>query len=224
MAIKGSEPCGPAGYHTGLVWCEARTATALAHRLADDYAAREIIPNPHLTDDWARTVIESPAVIDAVRDRIGPDVAVENTYLMIKWPGTDFAVPPHQDGTNERMELDPGRSVAAWLAITPATRINGCLEVAHGSHRSGYRSFHRDADHTADTGQPLTAPVTGETFRPLPLQPGDACLIDVRLLHRSGANRSDGTRIGLNVRYIAPHAFTRGGPERRPHVLTGDRW
>lgn len=224
VGSSGPELCGPPGYQTGVVWCHPGTAAALGHRLADDYAGREVIANPHLTDEWAQTIIESPAVIDAVRTLIGPDVAVENTFLMIKWPSTDFVVPPHQDGTNERMELDPARSVAAWLAITPATRTNGCLEVAVGSHRSGYRSYHRDAQHPADTGQPLTTPTAGEMFRPLPLRSGYACLMDVRLLHRSGRNRSERPRIGLNVRYIAPRAFTRGGPEHRPHVLTGDRW
>ncbi|MFJ2191934.1 hypothetical protein ACIOJE_29040 [Kitasatospora sp. NPDC087861] len=35
--------------------------------------------------------------------------------------------------------------------------------------------------------------------------------MDRRLLHRSGTNTSDGARVGLNVRYIAPGGIRRRG-------------
>jgi hypothetical protein len=34
-------------------------------------------------------------------------VAVENTFLSIKRPGDQFTVPAHQDGINDRIQLDP---------------------------------------------------------------------------------------------------------------------
>jgi hypothetical protein len=83
----------------------------------------------------------SAALLGAVHAVIGPDVAVENTFLVVKWPGSDFEIPWHQDGIDRRIELDPDRSVSAWLAVTDATVSTGCLEVIHGSQRLGYLPY-----------------------------------------------------------------------------------
>jgi ectoine hydroxylase-related dioxygenase (phytanoyl-CoA dioxygenase family) len=137
-------------------------------------------------------------------------------------------VPAHQDGINDRIMLDPALAVAAWLAITDATATNGCLQVIPGSHRDGYLPYHRVAPATADDHQrPLTTAddFSEQAFLPLPLPGGHACLMDVRLVHRSGPNRSGRPRIGLNVRYVAPHAVTaRDGADVDLVVLTGTRW
>ncbi|MBO0656272.1 hypothetical protein J1792_26910 [Streptomyces triculaminicus] len=74
----------------------------------------EVIPEAHLPIEWAAYAVRSPGLLRAVQDVIGNAVAVENTFLMVKWPGREFLVPWHQDGTNEHMDLDPERSVAAW--------------------------------------------------------------------------------------------------------------
>ena len=49
--------------------------------------------------------------------------------------------------------------------------------------------------------------------------------MDVRLLHRSHPNRTTQTRIGLNVRYVAPGAVTvRDGSDLHLFPVAGDRW
>lgn len=62
-------------------------------------------------------------------------------------------------------------------------------------------------------------------FLPLPLPAGKACLLDVRLVHRSGPNRSPRARIGLNVRYVAPAAVrVLDGTAPDLFAVTGTRW
>ncbi|MET9884738.1 phytanoyl-CoA dioxygenase family protein [Streptomyces sp. NPDC006430] len=164
----------------------------------------------HLRFEWAAHAVRAPGLLAAVQETIGEAVAVENTFLLIKWPGREFRVPWHQDGTNRRMQLDPARSVAAWLAITDATSANGCLQVIPGSHTSGYLGNDRE---TSSARRGRTLGVQGMPNGPhdhglwLPLDAGQACLMDVRLLHRSDSNTTAGARIGR------PGAHRRG---RRP--------
>jgi ectoine hydroxylase-related dioxygenase (phytanoyl-CoA dioxygenase family) len=219
--------CGDQGYLSPACWADPEHARRLAGRLAGS-ALGEVTRNPHLDQAWAREAVTSPALLASVSALIGPDIAVENSFLITKQPQTAFAVPAHQDGINDRIMLDPAGAVAAWLAISDATTANGCLEVIPGSHCGGYLSYLRAAPSADHGGQrPLTTAgdFPDREFVPLPLNPGQVCLMDVRLVHRSGPNRSRHPRIGLNVRYTAPHAVTvRDGSVVELFVLTGTGW
>lgn len=223
---------GEQGYLPGLVWTEPADAQQLAEQLRQEHAdtGREVTRNPHLECGWARRAVTSLRLLDIVQRLIGPAVAVENTFLIIKWPGTGFAVPTHQDGINDRIVLDPARSLAVWLAITEATSANGCLEVVLGSQTAGYRLYERPEDtstRTREGARPLTAHTGGQEhrFTPVVLRSGQACAMDVRLLHRSGPNRAAQPRIGLNIRYVAPGgAQMRDGSNPSLFAVTGDGW
>lgn len=219
--------CGSDGYLAPLTWAQPAHSAALARQLTSPAEPANVTASPHLSQGWARRAAACPGLLREVCALIGPEVAVENTLLLIKRPGDGFAVPPHQDGINDRIELDPARSVAAWLAITDATAANGCLEVLPGSHRHGYLPYRRAQDATASGRRPLTTgtPAGEAAFAPLPLAAGQACVLDVRLVHRSGPNVGTGMRAGLNIRYVAPGAWTlRAGPPPRVYPVTGDRW
>jgi ectoine hydroxylase-related dioxygenase (phytanoyl-CoA dioxygenase family) len=208
-------------------WTSPGEARGLAQRLA--FAGLgEVTRNPHLEHQWARDAVTCPALLASVKALIGADIAVENSFLIVKQPQSTFAVPVHQDGINDRIILDPARAVAAWLAVTDATTSNGCLQVIPGSHRGGYLPYHREASATPGGGQrPLTTAeaFSDDMFVPVPLPGGQACLMDVRLVHRSGPNQSQRPRIGLNVRYVAPQAVTtRGGSAVDLFIVTGTRW
>ncbi|MFI6640219.1 phytanoyl-CoA dioxygenase family protein [Streptomyces sp. NPDC050504] len=203
----------------------ARAAEIIAGHRADQ---TEVVRDAHLLFEWAAYAVCSPELLTAVQEVIGEAVAVENTYLMLKWPGRDFPVPWHQDGINPRMQLDPERSVAAWLAVTDATTRNGCLQVIPGSHAAGYLDHHRE-ESEAPRGKALG--VEGMPSGPheravwLPLDAGQASLMDVRLIHRSDSNTTAGTRIGLNIRYVAPGAIRASdGHSPSLYPLTGSDW
>ncbi|MFD9905879.1 phytanoyl-CoA dioxygenase family protein [Streptomyces sp. NPDC059063] len=226
----GPSPLGESGYRTGLEWnTNSRARARAAEIIAEHRAAQtEVVRDAHLRCDWAAHAVRSPDLLRVVQETIGGSVAVENTFLMIKWPGRDFPVPWHQDGTNPRMQLDPELSVAAWLAVTDATTINGCLQVIPGSHATGYLDYGRE-ESDARRGKALG--VEGMPNTPhergvwLPLDAGQACLMDVRTIHRSDSNMTVGARIGLNIRYVAPGAIRPSGPHSPSlYPLTGSDW
>ncbi|TFV29745.1 hypothetical protein E4K10_49455 [Streptomyces sp. T1317-0309] len=175
--------------------------------------------NPHVEQDWAHDVVRAPQLLAAVQDVIGPNVAVENTFLVTKWPDRDFEVPWHQDGINHRLELDPHRSVAAWVALTDADESTGCVHVIPGSQRAGYLPFEAEADTGAARGRALGVQVGDSASGvPVTVPAGSGLLMDTRLVHCSHSNTGAGTRIGLNIRFVAP-----GAVSRRQRRLPGDR-
>jgi ectoine hydroxylase-related dioxygenase (phytanoyl-CoA dioxygenase family) len=223
----GASVCGDLGYRGPVTWSTTAAAAELASDLANTPTLGNVTTNPHLNSDWARQAVTCGPIIHEVAAMIGAEIAVENAFLMIKWPGDQFTVPAHQDGINERIELDPARSVAIWLAVSEATAANGCLEVAPGSHQAGYLAYRRAALPAGRSGRPLTTSAgdRGTDFLPLPLAAGQAYALDVRLVHRSGPNTTTRPRIGLNIRYVAPGGWTvRNGPGPPLLPVAGDRW
>jgi len=53
--------------------------------------------------------------------------------VICKQPEIGGAVPPHQDSTF--LYTDPPSAVGFWIALEDATRENGCLSFAKGSHK-----------------------------------------------------------------------------------------
>lgn len=230
LQYAGPSPLGESGYRTGLEWNTHSRARARAAEIIAEHRAEqtEVVRDAHLRFDWAAHAVRSPELLRTVPETTGGAVAVEKTFLMVKWPGRDFPVPWHQDGTNPRIRLDPELSVAAWLAMTDATTVSGCLQVVPGSHATGYPDYVRE-DSSARRGKALG--VRGMPNGPheravwLPLNAGQACLMDVRLIHRSDSNTTAAARIGLNVRYVAPGAIRSSGPHSPSlYPLTGSGW
>ncbi|MGW8355204.1 phytanoyl-CoA dioxygenase family protein [Streptomyces wedmorensis] len=226
--MTGLGPLGPDGVRKVRGWATRAAATARSTHLTAAYRAdgTEVVRNPHLTAEWARHAVRSPALLSAVRRALGPDIAVENTFLVIKWPGRPFEVPWHQDGINDRIVLDPRRSVAAWLALTDADETTGCLRVFPGSQRRGYLPYDAEPDARAARGRALgIAGIDPSEARPLPSQAGDGCLMDVRLVHGSASNTGAGVRIGLNIRFVAPGGCTvRDGSDPSLYPVSGTGW
>ncbi|MFJ6384720.1 phytanoyl-CoA dioxygenase family protein [Kitasatospora sp. NPDC092039] len=217
---------GRRGMSSPIAWSSPGAARGRGALLVAAHRDREIVRNPHLTEDWAASAVRSPNLLVAVQAVLGPDVAVENAFLVAKWPGRSFEIPWHQDGIDARLELDPERSVSAWLAVTDATEANGCLEVAQGSQSAGYLPVEKEPANGTGRGRADQAVgFTPETTVPVPLRAGCAVLMDSRLVHRSGSNASSGARIGLNVRYTAPGGIVRRDPQSPSVVpISGTGW
>ena len=61
------------------------------------------------------------------------DPRVLQSMIICKQPEIGGAVPPHQDSTF--LYTDPPSAVGYWYALEDATKENGCLSFAAGSHR-----------------------------------------------------------------------------------------
>lgn len=122
-----------------------------------------------------------------------------HSKLMQKEPRVGGAWEWHQDyGYWYKNEfLFPDEMISIMIAITTATKANGCLQVIGGSHKLG-RIEHGFAGEQVGASQHYV----DLALKTMPLvyvelEPGDALFFHSNLLHRSAANNSDKARWSL---------------------------
>jgi len=156
----------------------------------------------HLLFTWADELVHHPAILDAVEDVIGPDILCWTTNFFIKEPASPGFVSWHQDSTY--WGLEPDDVITAWVALTKSDLVSGCMKVIPGTHTQSQiphvDTFHQD--NLLSRGQEIAVAVDEAKAVDLVLQPGEASLHHIKLVHGSEPNRSSDRRIGLAIRYI----------------------
>ncbi len=172
----------------------------------------------YLLFDWADQLVHHPIVLDAVEDLIGPDILVYHSTLFLKEAHTGAFVRWHQDSTY--FYLEPHLHVTAWVALSEASVLSGCMRALPGSHRWG--AFAHDDKpgplNMIRRGQGISDRFDGEAGTMMPVAAGEMSLHHTDLVHASGANDSDDRRIGYAISYIPAHVRPVGAI--RPHALS----
>jgi phytanoyl-CoA hydroxylase len=144
---------------------------------------------------------KSKRVIDSVNQLLDGNAPVCHFHskLMQKEPKVGGAWEWHQDyGYWYKNEfLFPEQMMSVMIAITDATKENGCLQVIEGTHKMG-RVEHGFAGEQVGASQ-LYVDLALKTM-PLiyvELKAGDALFFHSNILHRSAANLSDNSRWSL---------------------------
>jgi ectoine hydroxylase-related dioxygenase (phytanoyl-CoA dioxygenase family) len=158
----------------------------------------------HVAAPWIIELARSPAILDAVESLIGEDILLFGTSLFSKKGNDPRFVSWHQDSAY--YGLDPHHEVTAWVALTPATRDNGCMRVIPGSHKGP------DLEHD-ETYDPQNLLARGQTIRGLDedsaafmeLEAGEFSLHHERTAHGSLANTTDAPRVGIAYFYMPAH-------------------
>lgn len=93
--------------------------------------------------------------------------------------------------------------LSAFIAVDPATRENGCLQVIEGSHHCGRIEHVLTGDQSGADQERV-----GEIVKRMPLiyvemDPGDVLFFHANLLHRSDQNRSENPRWSMICCYNA---------------------
>jgi phytanoyl-CoA hydroxylase len=117
---------------------------------------------------------------------------------LVKPPRIGGEKPWHQDAAYFRGS-DPGLMFGVWIALDPATRENGCMEVIPGSQRVGPVPHVPHADINLCTIRPDH--LHAERRVAVPLDPGDALVFHSLTHHYTAANRSDLRRRALQFHY-----------------------
>lgn len=152
-------------------------------------------------DDTYGLLTRSERMVGGVGALLDGDAPVCHFHskLMQKEPRVGGAWEWHQDyGYWYKNEfLLPDQMMSVMIAITEATRENGCLQVIRGTHKMG-RVEHGFAGEQVGASQRYVdlALKTRELVY-VELKPGDALFFHSNLLHRSDANRSDNARWSL---------------------------
>jgi phytanoyl-CoA hydroxylase len=169
-------------------------------------------------DDAYGLLTKSERMVNAVDELMEGDSAVCHFHskLMQKEPKVGGAWEWHQDyGYWYKNEfLLPNQMMSVMIAITDATKQNGCIQVIKGTHQMG-RIEHGFAGEQVGASQHYVdlALKTMELVY-VELMPGDALFFHSNLLHRSAANLSDNSRWSLisvynrsaNIPYNEPSA------------------
>lgn len=153
-------------------------------------------------------------IVDSMEKLLEGEVYHYHSKMIMKDPKVGGAWTWHQDYGYwyQNGVLFPWLS-SVMIAVDPATRENGCLQVLEGSHHCGR------IDHIL-SGEQAGANMerVNELLNRLPLvycemQPGDALFFHPNLLHRSDQNRSEQPRWAMICCYNA----ARNDPYKESH-------
>lgn len=95
----------------------------------------------------------------------------------------------HQD--NFYLKVEPGTCIAAWMALDPADRQNGGLEVVPGTHKMDIFCPEL-SDRNVSFTREYVPPPPGLDVVPVDLDAGDVLFFNGSLVHGSQPNTSDG--------------------------------
>ena len=186
-----------AGYRRRLSAFEAANPT--------NQPFREVVKaKAHLLCLALLEIVRRREILDAVEHVLGPDILCWSTGVFLKEAGNPAFVSWHQDVTY--WGLAPHDVVTAWVALSPATVESGAMRFLPGSH-VGPIGTHTETfarDDLLSRGQTLTDIDEAQAVDVV-LQPGQFSLHHIKLAHGSRPNRSDDRRIGIAIRYVAPH-------------------
>ncbi len=183
---------------------------------------RSLIAMPNLYATFVDEIIRSPRILDRVESLLGPDILCWECAFLTKEPHAKSFFSWHQDA--KYWGLEPYDVLTAWVALSPATRESGCMQVMTGSH-IGELSPHKDTfgqDNMLSRGQEMQVSVDPARCVDMPLEPGQMSLHHVKIAHGSGPNETDDRRIGLVIRYVPAHVRQTTGMRDTAALVRGE--
>ena len=175
----------------------------------------------HVLFPWIDDIVRHPAILDTVEDLLGPNLLVANADLFVKEPHSPSFVSFHQDSFY--WHIEPNNMISVWVALSAATRENGCMRYAPRSHLDG-KQAHEETfgeDNALSRGQ-VMRPQQGRESVDVVLEPGEIAIHHCLLAHASGPNRSAERRVGLTIRYLPPEVRIVGGPPLAATLVRGE--
>ncbi|MBY0586163.1 phytanoyl-CoA dioxygenase family protein [bacterium] len=157
-------------------------------------------------DDVYGLVARSRRVVERMQTLLGDEVYFYHSKMMLKEPRTGGAWAWHQDYgywyNNGCLWPDMG---SCLIALEPATRENGCLQVLAGSHRVGRMDHGKVGDQTGADPERVDLLAQQLPLIYVEMKTGDAIFFHANLLHRSDQNRSEKSRWSYICCYNTKH-------------------
>jgi len=165
--------------------------------------------------------LATPEVCRILTSAIGPDVDCFLSQFIFKNPGAR-GQPWHQDSFY--FPFEPARPIVAlWLAVTRATKENGCLHILPGSQQEPVHPHIPDQRPGANNGYVEIVDHDMSASQPCLLEAGDLMVFDSHLMHCSTDNLTDHLRAAM-VWHFAPAGtvdlgIDRGNGERVQSIV-----
>jgi ectoine hydroxylase-related dioxygenase (phytanoyl-CoA dioxygenase family) len=177
-------------------------------------------------DDIWGAASTCPRVVNNIRILMGEEIAFFHGKVMLKESKTGGSWEWHQDyGYWYLQGYAFPNLMSAFVALDPATRENGCLQVLRGSHKLG-RLDHGTVG-TQTGADPSRIRQIEAMFERVycEMSPGSALFFHSNLLHASGPNDSDYHRRAFIMCYNAlanPQFAEKKTSEQRPCPVGAD--
>jgi ectoine hydroxylase-related dioxygenase (phytanoyl-CoA dioxygenase family) len=158
----------------------------------------------HPGDDLYGMFSRNARVVDRVEQLLGDEPYHYHSKMIMKEARTGGAWAWHQDYGYwyENGVLFPNLC-SVFIAVDPATRANGCLQVLRGSHAMGRITHVKTGDQTGADPERVAAAAERLELVYVEMAPGDALFFHPNLLHRSDQNHSPHDRWALVCCYNA---------------------
>jgi non-heme Fe2+,alpha-ketoglutarate-dependent halogenase len=172
---------------------------------------------------WVAELAAEETLLNVVEDLIGPNIFLWNAFLPVKPPHSAANFGWHQDATYWPVE-PTDQLVSAWIALSPANRSNGGMQMVQGSHSNGPVAHEATYDKSSmlRRGQKVSIPIDDATVVNIDLVPGQASIHHTLMLHRSGSNESDLWRLGVGINYASSNVKPLPGYQDSAILLRGD--
>ncbi|HEX3497891.1 MAG TPA: phytanoyl-CoA dioxygenase family protein, partial [Stellaceae bacterium] len=148
----------------------------------------------------------------ALDQLLGQGRVLFQEMALVKPPRIGGDKPWHQDAAYFRIS-DPALIAGVWIALDPALRQNGCMEVVPGSHLGGAVPHVHENDF--NRCRIVEGHLRAEERVALEMQPGDALVFSALLHHYTAPNRSDLRRRAIQFHYHQIGAVWGGVEEHR---------
>lgn len=158
--------------------------------------ANEILFSGHIAEasEPVRDFVRGDKMVAVTTALLGQDVDLYYNQTVYKNPETNKEFPWHQD--DAYTPVTPSPYLTCWLALTDATAQNGCISVLPGSHIGGLRPHEQSP--IGLVGYSSDAKDQGVQ---VPVSKGSLVVFWSTVLHKSGANTSDGMRKAYVIQY-----------------------
>lgn len=178
--------------------------------LLGEHATPHDLRQPQIHFRWAYDIATHPKILDVIEDLIGPDILVSRGSIFFKDPGPGYYT-FHADAYPLGISNEHAYKFASvWIALTDSNEANGCMQVVPRSHLTKIEHtetlFADEHNQNSAVSRGLTVMMDIEQAEKVSfiLQPGQMSVHHANLVHGSGPNRTNQSRIGIVMRYMAP--------------------
>jgi hypothetical protein len=168
----------------------------------------------HPTDSIYGVIARSESLVSRAEQILGGEVYHYHSKMIMKDAKVGGAWAWHQDyGYWYQNGVLFPLLTSAFIAVDPATRENGCLQVIRGSHQAGRIEHVHTGDQAGADMERVEKLLERQELVHVEMEPGDTIFFHANLLHRSDRNNSDHPRWSMIVCYNA----ARNDPYKESH-------
>lgn len=213
-------------YSQGAYVIEAQDRTSSKAGVRSNYETSLLAMNyrdRHLEDEALLNLFKQPALTERCAQLLGSDLLLWRTQFFPKAPG-EAGTPLHQascyllDNMKAPVVYPRDRSelfqLTCWIALTEATKENGCMTVVKGSQKAIHPlkvSKRFDPKNDKDESKrfvtakiEIDRSVDSEDVVPIELEAGQFFIFSERAIHGSLGNQTDRWRWAVNGRIVRP--------------------